>query len=98
MPVDAVRRSVAVELVPDVDEMLDRGDIDVVDRGEVKYYGFEFRSTRVIGCFLAAAWARIVPRTVLEMVSIVELRSQMWMNLPQVVGMKRHSFCESLQI
>ncbi len=65
MPVYLVWACVAVELVADVDEVLDGGDVDVVDGGEVEDDGFEGRFRRVIGGGAVAAGAGVVPGAVL---------------------------------
>ena len=48
VPFDALRRGVAVELVAHVNEVLDGGDVDVVDRGEVQDDCFEGGTVRVV--------------------------------------------------
>ena len=70
MPVDGVRSGVAVKLVADVDEVLHRGDVDVVDGGEVEDDGFECGSVGFDGDGLAAARARVVPGAVLSSVLV----------------------------
>jgi len=65
VPFDLVRGGVAVELVADIDEVLDRGDVDVVDGGEVEDDGFEGREAGCVGRGAAAAGARVVPGSVL---------------------------------
>lgn len=65
VPVDRVRGGVAVELVADVDEVLHRGDVDVVDGGEVEDDGFEGGFVGFDGGGFAAAWAGVVPGPVL---------------------------------
>jgi len=67
VPLDLFGSGVAVELVADVDEMLHRGDVDVVDRGEVEDDGFQGRERRLVcGGEAAAAGARVVPGSVLR--------------------------------
>ena len=61
VPVDRVGGGVAVELVADVDEVLDRGHVDVVYRGEVQDDGLERRAALVCLVDLAAAGAGVVP-------------------------------------
>lgn len=70
VPVHGVRGGVAVELVADVDEVLDRRDVDVVDGGEVKDDGFEGGFVGLDGDGLAAARARVVPGAVLGCVLV----------------------------
>ena len=70
MPVDGVRSGVAVKLVADVDEVLHRGDVDVVDGGKVEDDGFECGSVGFDGDGLAAARARVVPGAVLSSVLV----------------------------
>lgn len=53
----------AVELVAHVDEVLDGGDVDVVDGGEVEDDGFEDRTVVAAG-YVTLAWAGVVPRAV----------------------------------
>ncbi len=65
VPVDFVGRGVAVELVAHVDEVLDAGDVDVVDGAEVEDYGLERWPLVVVGWSFAAAWAGVVPGAVL---------------------------------
>lgn len=65
VPLDLVRGGVTVELVADVDEVLDRGDVDVVDGGEVEDDGFEGREAGCVGRGPARAGARVVPGSVL---------------------------------
>ena len=52
VPVDDVGRGVPVELIAHVDELLDRGDVDVVDRGEVEDHGLERRQVHVDADFV----------------------------------------------
>ncbi len=66
VPLDCVRGGVAVELVADVDEVLDRGDVDVVDGGEVEDNCFEGGEVAAVGFFVTAAGARVVPGAVAE--------------------------------
>ena len=65
MPVDFVGGGVAVELVADVDEVLDGGDVDIVDGGKVEDDGFEGGFCGVVGGRAVAAGARVVPGAVL---------------------------------
>ena len=65
VPIYGVRGGVAVKLVADVDEMLDRGDVDIVDGGKVEDDGFEGRFVGSDGNGFAAARARIVPGAIL---------------------------------
>lgn len=65
MPFDDVGRGMAIELVPDVDEVLDGGRIHVVHGGEVEDDGFEMRSAVVDLCLVTGLWTRIVPWSVL---------------------------------
>jgi hypothetical protein len=41
VPSDSLGGRISIKLVADVDEILDRGDVDVVDGGEVKDDGSE---------------------------------------------------------
>ena len=65
VPVYFVRGGVAVELVADIDEVLDRGYVDIVDGRKVEYDGFEGGFVSINWCGLAAAWAWVIPRTIL---------------------------------
>ena len=65
VPIYSVRCGVAVKLVADVDEMLDRGDVDIVDGGKVEDDGFEGGFVGFDGNGFAAARARIVPGAIL---------------------------------
>ena len=65
MPVYFVGGGVAVELVAHVDEVLHRGYIDVVYRGEVEDDGFEGGEVGFGGYGLAAAGAGVIPGTIL---------------------------------
>lgn len=66
VPVYCVGGGVLVELVANVDQVLDRCEIDVVDGGEVKDDGLECWAVIVLCCVFATAWARVVPRSVAE--------------------------------
>lgn len=65
VPVYLVGACVAVELVADVDEVLDGGDVDVVDGGEVEDDGFEGGFGGVVRGGAVAAGPGVVPGTVL---------------------------------
>lgn len=65
MPVDFVGGGVTVELVANIDEVLDGGNVDVVDRGEVEDNGSQWRTIGVIRFGLASARSRVIPRAVL---------------------------------
>ena len=65
MPIYGVRGRVAVKLVTNVDEILDRGDVDIVDGGKVEDDGFEGGFVGLDGDGFAAARARIVPGAIL---------------------------------
>lgn len=67
MPVNCIRSCVAVKLVAYVDEILHRGNVNVVDRGKIENNSFE-RGTSIIDLLLVlgeARWARVVPGAVL---------------------------------
>ena len=74
VPVHRVRGGVAVQLVADVDEVLDGGDVDVVDRGEVEDDGFEGGFVGFDGDGFAAARAGVVPGAILSCVSVNAMR------------------------
>ena len=90
MPVYGVRGGVAVKLVADIDEVLHRCDVDVVNGGEIEDDGFEGGLVGFDGDGLAAARARVVPGAVLSFMSVdarkigLERRS-----LRQVLGRRR---------
>jgi len=65
VPVDFVGGGVAVELVADVDEVLDGGNVDIVDGGEVEDDSFEGGLKGVVGGLAVAAGAGVVPGAVL---------------------------------
>ncbi len=64
VPVDDVGRGVPVELVADIDELLHRGDVDVVDGAEVQDDGLECR-TLIRLSLLKFPWLRIIPWAIL---------------------------------
>jgi hypothetical protein len=66
VPLDGGGGGVAVELVADVDEVLDGGDVDVIDGGEVEDDGFEGGEVAAVWFALAAFRARVIPRSVAE--------------------------------
>lgn len=66
VPFDFVGGGVAVELVADVDEVLDGGDVDVVDGGEVEDDGLEGGEGGLVGRGAAAAGPGVIPGSVLE--------------------------------
>jgi hypothetical protein len=65
VPLDRFGVSVSVQLVTGVDESLDRGCIDVVDRRAVEYNSTEAWSVIIQINLLSTARARLVPRAVL---------------------------------
>ena len=65
MPFHDFRCCVSVELVTDVDETLNGGNILVVDGGEVKDYSTQDGPAVIEVGGLAATRTRIIPRTVL---------------------------------
>lgn len=71
VPFDWVGSGVAIELVANVDQSLDNGDIDIVDRREVENNSFKSRLVGVDLGLLSLLGAGIVPRTV-AWASIVE--------------------------
>jgi hypothetical protein len=70
MPFYPFGRGVAVELVTDIDEVLHRGDVDVIYAAEVEDDGFEGWAIVFKVDFFAAARAGIVPRAILREISI----------------------------
>ncbi len=78
VPVYGVRGRVTVKLVADVDQMLHRGDVDVVDGGEVEDDGFEGGSVGFDGDGFAAARARVVPWAVLSCVLVNTMGKWDW--------------------
>ena len=74
MPVDGVGCRIPVQLVADIDQVLDRGDVDVVDRGEVEDDRFEGRAGFVVFVgfgYCGAGRARVVPGAVLGWVLVL---------------------------
>jgi len=66
-------RGVAIESITAVDEGLDGGEVDVVDRGKVEDDGFEGGAgIGDIGC-LFRAWGGLAPRQVLVKVSLEDV-------------------------
>jgi len=65
VPFDFAGCGVAVELLADVAETLDRGDVGVVDRGPVEDDGVQDGAVVFDGGLLAAAGAGVVPWAVL---------------------------------
>lgn len=65
MPADGVGGGVAVELGADVDEVLDGGDVDVVDGGEVEDDGAQEGFVGREGDLFATTGPGVVPGTVL---------------------------------
>ena len=70
VPVHRVWGGVAVELIADVDEVLDRCDVDVVDGREVEDDGFEGGLVRFDRDSFTAARARVVPWAILNNVLV----------------------------
>ena len=70
VPVHRVRGGVAVKLVADVNEVLNGGDVDVVDGGEVEDDGFEGGLVGFDGNGSAAARAGVVPRAILSCILV----------------------------
>lgn len=66
VPVDGGWRSVIVQLVAHINELLDRGDVNIVNSAEVKDDGIEGWTVAVIGLGLAATWPWIVPWSVTQ--------------------------------
>lgn len=65
VPLDRFGGGMSVELVPGIDESLDRRHVDMVDGGTIQDDGMEGRS-----CFsgvnvFASSWAGVVPRAIL---------------------------------
>jgi len=73
VPVDDGGRRVAVELVAHVNQLLHRGDVDVVDGAEVQDDGLECWPVGVVFRDLAVAGARVVPRPVAGPGVVVEV-------------------------
>ena len=65
MPIYFVRGGVAVKLVADVEKVLDRCDVDVVDGRKVEDDSFESRFMRFVCRGAATAWTWVVPGTIL---------------------------------
>ena len=70
MPVYCVRGGVAVQLVANINQVLDRCDVHIVDGGEVQDDGLEGGFFVFDGEDFAAAWARVIPRAILSCMSV----------------------------
>lgn len=66
VPIDLVRGGVFVKLIADVDQMLHRCNIHVVDRREVKDNGLERWLVRMCDQRLPAAWSWVIPGAILQ--------------------------------
>jgi len=64
MPVDDPRSGVFIELIADVNELLDGGNVDVVDGAEIEDDGFERWEMGAVFLNLSTSWSRIIPRSV----------------------------------
>lgn len=64
MPLDSIRRRIEVELVADIDHVLDRRHIHIVDRREIENNGSKGREMRPIGFGLALTRTGVVPWSV----------------------------------
>jgi len=74
VPLHLLRACVSVELVADINQVLDRSNIDIVDRGKVQNDSLECRLVLLTLWLLAASRsARVVPRAVAESVITVEV-------------------------
>ena len=69
MPFDGLGSRIAVELVADINQALDRCDIEMIDRGEIEDDGAQNWAVVVEVDLLATARSRVIPRTVLKKVS-----------------------------
>ena len=78
MPVYRVRGGVAVQLVANVDQMLDRCDVHIVDGGKVENDGFEGGFFGFDSGDSAATWARVIPRTILSCMSVNAIHKWRW--------------------
>lgn len=65
VPLHLLGSSVAIKLVANINEVLDRGDIDIVDRREIEDDSLEGGEIAVVYSLLSAARTRIVPWSVL---------------------------------
>ena len=88
VPVHRVRGGVAVQVVADGDVVLDGGDVEVVDRGEVEDEGFEGGFVGFDGDGFAAARAGVVPGAILSYVLVNAIRGQ--------IGLGRRELTPSL--
>jgi len=65
MPFHDIGSRVTVELVPHVEQVLDASDVDVVNAGEIKDYGFEGGTPCLERCLLCRVlWPGVVPGAV----------------------------------
>jgi hypothetical protein len=60
-------------LITDVNEILNGGDVDIVDGGEVKDNSLEGGLVRVDFGVFATTWAGVIPRTILDMSVLTQL-------------------------
>lgn len=64
VPLHGLRRSIEVELVANVDQVLHRGHIHVVDGGEIQNDGTKCGQVRTVGLGLSFARSRVVPGSI----------------------------------
>ena len=66
VPINTLGGCISIELVTNVNEMLHRCDVDVIDRREVKNDGFQDGPIGMIWCWPATSRSRIVPWAVTQ--------------------------------
>lgn len=66
MPGDGGWGGVAVKLVANIDEILDRGDIDLVNGGEIENDGLEDGLALVDDDGLTTGWSWVIPWAILK--------------------------------
>lgn len=65
MPLDDLRRSVAIKLVANIDEILDTGNVNVIDGGKVEDDRLQGGLVVIDYWCLSTPWTRIVPWAIL---------------------------------
>lgn len=65
MPLDDLRRCVAIELVANIDEILNTGNVDVVDGGEIEDDSLQSGLVVIDYWCLSTARTRVIPWAIL---------------------------------
>jgi hypothetical protein len=67
MPLHKLGGGVAIELIPNINEILDGGNVDIIYRREVKNYSVKDGKMKARLFNLPSTGARIIPRSILNM-------------------------------